>query len=177
MYFLLSKLEWIREHENPDALNEQEELIYVPEPANVPEYIIYTHYKASVQFYKGNITGAIQTLNSLINEVSFKDILHSEIETKLFSALLLLFSEKYDQAETVLRSISRKIADEDNEIKYHKALLFIKFLKTALTNKSGNKLEKLTEMYQLLTATNTGNTRLLPYLRIDKDHLKRLSKI
>lgn len=177
VHFLIAKLEWMLVQEQTDTLNEDEELIYIPEPVNIPEYIIYKHYKASLQFYKGSITEAIQTLNSLINEVSFKDILHSEIETKLLLTLLLLLSEKYDQAETALRSITRKINDEDNEIKYNAALLYIKFFKTALTSKSSGKLEKLTEISQLLTATNVGNARILPFLNIDKDHLKRLSKI
>jgi hypothetical protein len=177
IHFLISKIEWNYASNSLDNLDEKEEMIYIPEPENVTEYIIYKLYRASVFFYKNKIQEASQTLNSLINEVSFKDILHSEIEAKLFLTFLFLLSEKQDQAEITLRSISRKIADEDNEIKYFAALLYIKLFKTALSNKAPGKLDKLKEINQLLITTNTGPNRILPYLNISNDHLIRLSKL
>jgi hypothetical protein len=177
MHFLISKLEWNYANNTLENLNENEEFIYEPEQENVTEYIIYKLYKAAVFFYKNKIQEASQILNKLINEVSFKDILHSEIETKLFLTFLLLLSEKHDQAEITLRSISRKIADEDEDVKYYAASLFVKLLKTALASKTPGKLEKLKEIQQLLKAVNTGPNMILSYLNINSDQLLRLSKI
>lgn len=177
IHYLISRIEWNYAGNTIDNLDEKEELIYIPEPENVTEYIIYKLYKAALLFYKNKIQEASQTLNNLINEVSFKDILHSEIEAKLFLTLLFLLAEKHDQAEITLRSISRKIADEDNEIKYFAALLYVKFFKTVLSNKAPGKLEKLKEIHQLLNATNTGPNRILSYLNISNEQIVRLSKL
>jgi hypothetical protein len=94
---------------------------------------------------------------------------------KLFQILLFLLSEKSDQAEITLRSISRKITEED-EIKYHAALLFIKMFKIALANKSAGKLEKLTETWKLISLTNTGPESILSNLHISQQQLLKLSR-
>jgi ACT domain-containing protein len=177
VHFLISRLEWNYANNTLDNLNENEELIYVPEQEDTTEYIVYNLNKAGLLFYKNKIQEASQTLNKLINDVSFKDILHSEIEAKLFLILLLLLAEKQDQAEIILRSISRKIADEDNEIKYFAALLYIKLFKTVLTGKATGKLEKLKEIHQLLKATNTGQNMVLSFVNISDEQLIRLSKL
>lgn len=177
IHFLISKIQWNYMNKTLDTLNEKEELIYEPEPDNIPEYIIYKQYKALLHFYKGKIAEAAQILNKLINDVSFKDILHSEIEVKLFQIFLLLLSEKPDQAEITLRSISRKIADEQDEVRHHAALLYVKLFKTVLANKTSGKLEKLTETWKLISLTNTGDNRILPNLHLSQENLVRLSKI
>jgi hypothetical protein len=177
LHFLSSRLQWHYMNKTLDNLNEKEELIYEPSAENVTEYIIYKKYKAFLFFYKGKINEATQTLNKLINDVSFKDILHSEIEVKLFQVFLFLLSEKSDQAEITLRSISRKITDEDDEIKYHSALLFIKMFKSILANKVNGKQEKLNEIWKLITATNTGPHNILPELHISQEQLTKLAKL
>lgn len=177
IHFLISKIEWSYIGNTISELNENEEFIYEPEESNLAELIIFRQYKAAVYFYKNKIQEGVQTLNNLINEVSFKDTLHSEIETKLFLILLLLLVGKHDQAEIALRSISRKIADEDNEIKHHSALLYIKLFKTALANKTSGKLEKLIDIQQLLLATNGGPYKILSFVNISNEHLVTLSKI
>jgi hypothetical protein len=176
MHFLISKIEWNYTGNTISELNENEEFLYEPDESNPAELIIFKQYKAAVYFYKEKIQEAIQVLNKLINEVSFKDILHSEIETKLFLILLLLLIQKSDQAEIVLRSISRKLADEGDDIKYYAALLYIKLFKAALTNKTTGKLEKLKDINQLIMATNTGPNKILSHVNISNEHLVTLSK-
>jgi hypothetical protein len=176
-HFLPSKLQWHLQNKTIDILNEKEELVYEPDAEDQTEYIIFKQYKAYVNFYKGKVTEALQILNKLLNDVSFKDVLHAEIEVKLFQIFLLLLAEKLDQAEITLRSISRKIADEDNEIKYHAALLYVKLFKMILANKPAGKLEKLTETWKLISSANTGPERILPNLQISTEHLNKLSKL
>jgi tetratricopeptide (TPR) repeat protein len=175
-HFLLSKVQWHFVNKSIDSLNENEEFIYEPQEDNVTEYIIYKQYKALVYFYKNRISEATQTLNRLVNEVSFKDILHSEIEVKLFLVLLFLLAEKSDQAEITLRSISRKITEED-EIRYHAATLYIKMFKAVLANKTAGKLVKLTEIQKLISVSNNGPDSILPYLHLSADHLNKLAKL
>lgn len=177
MRFLISKLEWHQSNNKTAELNLNEDFIYVPETSNMPERILYKHYLAAVNFFNGKTNEAAQCLNSLLNEVSFKDLLHGEIETKLFLTLLLLLSDKYDQAEIIFRSVSRKIQDEDNEIKHHSAILYVKMLKIVFAGKATNKLEKLKEVYQLFAATNLGPNKILSYIKLDDKHLLTLSKV
>lgn len=177
LHFLVLRIQWHYMNKTMDLLNEKEELIYEPGPDNVSEYIIYKQYKAFLFFYKGKIAEATQTLNKLINDVSFKDILHAEIEVKLFQVFLFLLAEKLDQAEITLRSISRKISDEDDEIRHHAALLYIKLFKTVLANKANNKESKINDIWKLITATNTGPDRILSNLHISSDQLQLLSKL
>ncbi|MDF2436017.1 MAG: hypothetical protein K0Q95_393 [Bacteroidota bacterium] len=175
MHFLVSRINWHYLNKTIDELNDNEELIYEPEPENASEFILFKQYKAYLSFYKGKIPEAVQTLNKLINEVSFKDVFYAEAEVKIFLTILLLLAEKSDQAEIILRSISRKLSDED-EPKYHTASLYIKFLKTVLANKSTGKQEKLSELYKLISANNTGPDSMLGNLHLSKDQIMKLSR-
>ncbi|MCW3084708.1 MAG: hypothetical protein JWP12_2074 [Bacteroidetes bacterium] len=176
IHFLISRIEWNYANNSIEAIINEEPLEYVPIEENTVEQIINKQYLAAICFHKGNFSEGALILNSLINDVSFKEMLHLEIETKLFMILLLLLCEKPDLAETTLRSISRKIP-EDEEIKHHTAMLFIKLFKTALTNKVTNKLEKLKDIEKLISVTNTGPGKILAFMHMEPQHLVKLSKL
>lgn len=176
LHFLITKIEWHLIHNNLNEIDIEASLIYEPNVDNPSELSIYKHYRAALLFNKGLYAETIQCLNSLINEVSFKDTLANEIETKLFLIICLLLTKKYDQAEITLRSISRKITDADNEIKYHAALLYIKLFKTALAGKNSDKQEKLLTIYALIEATNTGASKVLRHVKLNAKQLEDLSK-
>jgi hypothetical protein len=176
IHFLISKLELNLQNNTINEVDEEAAPVLELTPENITEYIVFIHYKAAVLFYKEKYSEAGQLLNNLINEVSFKNMLHAEIETKLFLTLLLLLAEKTDQAEIVLRSLTRKMAEENDESKFQIAQQYVKLLKLAIANKTPGKPEKLKEAYQLLTAINTGTYATLPYVRISDAHLKKISR-
>lgn len=176
IHFLKSRIHWHYVNKNIEQLNENEELVYEPEPEDVAEYIIFKLYKAHLLFYKNKISEATQLLNKLINDVSFKDILSAEVEVKIFLTLLLLLAEKSDQAEIILRSISRKLT-EDDEIKFQTAFLYIRLFKAVLTNKNTGKLEKITGIYKLISSANQNFDSVLGNLHLSNEQLQHLSKI
>jgi hypothetical protein len=175
MHFLVSRINWHYLNKSIGELNDDEELIYEPEPEDISEFILFKQYRAYLSFYKGKYSEAIQALNKLINEVSFKDIFYAEAEVKIFLTILYLLAEKSDQAEIILRSISRKLADEE-EVKFHTASLYVKFLKTSLANKNAGKQEKLSELYKLISASNTGPDSMLGNLHLSGEQILKLSK-
>lgn len=176
IHFLVSRLEWNYQNNSIDSLLREDALTYVPGEENSVEQILHKHYNAALLFYEGKFAEAAQVINALINEVSFKEMLYLEVETKLFSILLLLLAEKLDLAEITLRSISRKIADSDDGNRYENAQQYIRLFKIVLANKASGKLEKLKEAEKILSITNIGPNRVLPFLQLEEPHLLRLSK-
>lgn len=175
--FLISKIEWfLLEKKEEELINEEEVHSYEPDLTNVNGFTYFKLYKASAEYYSKNYPLAIQTLNQLINEVSFKNILFSELETKSFIALVNIICDRHDKAEINIRSVSRKITDENDEIKYGPALLFIKILKTSSSPKSNGKLDKIIELNQSLEIANKGKYAFLPYIKLNEAILKLLAK-
>lgn len=176
-HFFISKTEhFLLENKESELINEEELYVYEPDINNVGGYIYFHFYKACAEFYSKKHTVALHTLNNLINEVSFKNISFPESETKSFIALLNIICERHDQAEINIRSVSRKIADEDDEVKHHCANLFLKIIKTATSPKTSGKLDKMTELNNLLLSINKGKYAFLPFLKLDEDTLKLLAK-
>lgn len=175
IHFLVSKLEFNNANNSMEQVLAEGGLNYLPAEDNAVEQIMYAHYNASLLYHEGKFAEAAQLLTALINDVSFKELFFLEVETKFFYILLLLLAEKLDNAELTMRSISRKMADED-DVKYHTASLFIKLFKIVLANKASNKLDKLKEIERLISATNVGPNKILSFVQVEQAHLVRLSK-
>jgi hypothetical protein len=107
-------------------------------------------------------------LNSLLNEVSFKNFAHSEIEIKLFLAYLQIIKGNETQAESLIRSVSRKIKETFSEGEYANALAFIKFLKQVNSPKKTDE-ESFTRILKSFSLfNNIQHFSLLGFLRLDK---------
>lgn len=175
--FLISKIEWfIIEKKEATLINEEEVHSYEPDVTNLNAFVYFQFYKASAEFYAKNYTATLQTLNKLINEVSFKNISFSEMEAKTFLALVNTICGRHDQAEVNIRSVSRKITEENDEIKYAAASLLLKIIKTSSSPKKNEKLEKMIETNHLLAVTNVGKYSFLPYIKLSEETLKLLAK-
>lgn len=176
-HFLISKIKWfLLEKKEAELINEEEVHSFEPDVTNVNGFVYFQFYKASAEFYAKNYSAALQTLNKLINEVSFKNIPFAEMEAKSFLALVNTICDRPDQAEVNIRSVSRKIADENDDEKYEIASLFIKIIKTSASPKKNEKLEKMNEINHLLNNTNVGKYAFLPYIKLNEEILKSLAK-
>ncbi len=175
--FLISKIKWfLLEKKEAELINEEEVHSFEPDVNNVNGFVYFQFYKASAEFYSKNYTASLQTLNKLINEVSFKNISFSEMEAKSFLALVNTICDRHDQAEVNIRSVSRKITDENDDEKYGAASLFIKIIKTSASPKKNDKLEKMIEINHSLDVSNTGKYHFLPYIKLNEEILKSLAK-
>ncbi|MCX6296136.1 MAG: hypothetical protein NTX97_08715 [Bacteroidetes bacterium] len=176
-HFLISKIEYYKIEKKENLLiNEEEFTNHGPNIEDLSSFVIFNYYKAAAEYYAGNHLQAIRILNNLINEVSFKNYPFAEMEIKSFLALLNIIADRFDQAEIIIRSVSRKIADEDNDVMYSIPLSFMKLLKTAISTKSANKFEKIKEQYQFFDSTNNGKYAFLRSLKLDEKTLQFLAK-
>ncbi len=176
-HFLISKIEYFKIEKKENQLIKEEDFAnHSPNIEDFNSFVIFNYYKAAAEYYAGNHLVAIRILNKLINEISFKNSPFAEMEIKSFLALLSIIADRLDQAEIIIRSVSRKIADENNEITYSIPLSFLKLLKTAISTKSANKLEKIKEQYQLFESTNNGQFAFLRSIKMDEKTLHLLAK-
>lgn len=76
---------------------------------NMHSIVLTDMYNALVYYYNGKIKEAIGVLNSLLNNISLKDLHFINIEIKLTLAYFYIKRKEYDLAEMVLKSASRKI--------------------------------------------------------------------
>lgn len=176
-HYLISKIEYFHfEKIENKLINEGEISEHEPNIHDISSYTIYHFYKAYAEFYAEKYSAAIQILNNLINKISYKNQPFTEIEIKSFLALLNIVCERYDQAEVIIRSISRKIINEDNSAKYYNANNFLKLLKTSASRKEKEKNEKLNELNTSFEAYNTGKYAFLKSLKLDEKTILLLCK-
>lgn len=177
--FLVSKIERYVQSGVEESLYEENKNTfaeYLPDMNDVPNYINYMKYLAMGSFYGKNYNESVSTLNQLLNEVSFKNYVHSEIEIKLLLALSYSMVNKYDPAFSLLRSVTRKLRELSETMDLENAVTFAKMLSLQMetTSKSSEaKLLKLRDKFELL---NQGNCRMLSFLKMDDAFIKTLAK-
>lgn len=177
--FLISKIERYNQLNDEGKLyeeNQQQLNDYTPDESDVPNYINYIKYLAAGAFHAKKYSESVALLNKLLNDISFKNYAHSEIEVKLFLALSYSMINKYDPAHSVIRSASRKIREMSEEMDYENATVFIKILSLQMDSNSKSAEEKLIALRNKFQLLNQGNTRMLEYLKLSDDFIKVLAK-
>ena len=142
---------------------------------DVPNYVNYVIYVAASKYYADKAAAASKLLSNLLNDISFKNHVHFEIEIKLFLALTYLFCDKYDLSWTLVRNTTRKIRDLNKDMSYDNAVVFASMLQTQNSQKGDvkGKLLQLRNKFELL---NTGPKRMLSFLKMDDSFLEQLVK-
>lgn len=149
-----------------------EELKKIVNKDNSPLYISFCLAEAAGLFIKEKYSACGSVLQQVLNEVVIKNYIFAEIEVKLFLSFVLLIQKEYTQAEAPLRSISRKLADNELSTKYGNAYSFSKLLRIALNNNQ-KKQEKIQVAYEDFEMRNTVGTPILKYVDI-KNNLDKL---
>ena len=134
---------------------------------NSANFILFNHYKAALAFYEYRYSDAIQILNKLLRETSFKENPFSEIETKLFLAMLYFFNNNKEHASLILRNTIRKINKENENERFHQAFHFIKLLRS-MGKKRGLRTDKNNVILnQDFAIANSGKYGILKFLLVD----------
>ena len=144
--------------------------------ADVPNYINLNIYKAACAYYSKKYSEAAKILYEILQGVNFRNVFHAETEVKLFLALCFSMCNKYDQTESTLRSVSRKIADNLEEGSYENASTFVKMLKLQMTSEIKNMEEKFIKHRNEFLKQNIGTERMLGFIKLDDVFLKEFSK-
>lgn len=162
--FLLSKVRFLGEQNRIDELiNEAENLILI-DPEDVYSEILYNVYKAMQYYYSGKIKDAINLLNETINYNSFKDNFHINMEVKLTLAFFYIQIKEFDVADSILKSIYRKIKTDSMEM-YANALELIKVFGVDVSQKENTKTVKQKDTFMLFLAKNNDKSELLGHLQ------------
>ncbi|MBA3901835.1 MAG: hypothetical protein H0X62_16810, partial [Bacteroidetes bacterium] len=150
---------------------------YTPEKYDNFSFINFQLYIAAYQLYQKKYNEAAGHLNNIMNEVSLKHYPHAEIESKLFLALVYTIEDKVGQAESVIRSVTRKIKDLNEDGSYENGMIFIKLLKTFHSSSKKADHEKLTKLLNKFNNFNNHNHfALLKFLNLDDSFIDSLVK-
>ena len=177
--FLISKIEhyiYLGREEELYGENQAVFSRYSAEKDDTPNYIYYNLYLSSSAYYAKKYQESIKILVGLLNDISFKNYPHAEIEVKLFLALVYSFANKYDLAWNILRSSSRKIRELNKDMSYENAAIFTKILKAQIgSQKKGIeiKIRNLKTNFELL---NQGPKRMLEFVKMDDRFVAKLSQ-
>lgn len=134
-------------------------------------------FKAAVEMETGNYQKAAAVLNDFLNDNTLKSMFIAEYNIKLLLVLMLLCSEKTDQAEIQFRSISRKITSlENKEILQPGVNEWISLCKLVLAG-GADKKAKLREAVDAVNKVRKGSNALLPHIRINEKVTGILQKL
>jgi hypothetical protein len=177
--FLISRINHHIENNAEQELYEQNKLLfanYEPDKNDVPNFINFAKYIAAGAFHAKRYQESVQHLNSLINAISFKNYPHAEIEIKLLLALNYVLINKYDPATSLLRSVTRKIRELNDDMGYENALIFYKVLAVQMSSSARQADQKMSQLFSRFELLNQKSNRMLEYIRIDENLIKQLSQ-
>lgn len=177
--FLVSKLERYIMNDMEKNLHEENTTLqenYEPDKMDIPNYINYMKYLAVSSFYAKKYQEAVGILSRLVNDVSFKNYPHAEIEIKLLLALFYSMINKYDPANSLMRSVARKVRESEDEAGYENASIFNKILSLQMSSSARDVEQKIRQQFQRFEMMNTGSNRMLEYLKFDDAFIKHLAQ-
>ncbi|MBI2968975.1 MAG: hypothetical protein HYY40_14330 [Bacteroidetes bacterium] len=178
--FLLSKMERavllgteVRLYEENNQMFKNFEI----DKKDVPNVINYCVYLSLSAFYAREYKTAIKILQGLINDVSFKNFIHAEIEVKLLLVLSNLMGGEYDLAWNVLKNITRKIYEVNKTGEYDNALTFSSLLRVSISGQKSKTIkESLVKHKKRFELANSGTKRMLTWLKMDDAFIDALAR-
>jgi hypothetical protein len=137
--------------------------------------IFYSMSYSFICLAANNLSTAIQTLNNLLNNHSVKNLVQSEIESKLFLSLLYILTGKTELSEGLLRSVAKRVTENDLVYAQDYTSL-MKLLRIASSNKKeSDKLTKINELSGKLNFKRNNSFSFLRNIHFDLQLNKRLS--
>jgi hypothetical protein len=176
--FLISKIErYVQMDITGNLLEESHTDLaeFEPDVNDIPNYVNYVIYKAGSAYYNEDYGDASMHLSGLLNDVSFKNHVHADIEVKLFLILTYSLQNKYDLAWNLLRSVTRKLKELNKSGGYENSIAFANMLK-AQDQQSGGLNEKISKQVNNFKLLNECPNKMLSYLKLDEAFIKLLSK-
>lgn len=175
-HFLISRLEFLSKQDRLDELESEEQALHFEtSPEELAAYCFVAIHHTMRHFYAGRYLESTRILNQALNEAGLKNYTHTEIELKLLQALCCCMCNRYEQADLLLRSVSRKLTELNKSGEYEQAGIFVKMLRLQMNSESKGVEEKLRGMRDRFLLLNNGNKRMLGYVRMDDTFIKKLS--
>jgi hypothetical protein len=137
-------------------------------------YVSLKKFLATSKYYARDYQGAAKKVNELRNQLSMKQYIYSDVDSKLFQALNYCIIGDDSLCMQILSSLKRQIREQESE--FESARFFMKLLKTALKPADyRRKIKKITEMLGEFDEMNVGVFPVLKTIRLDENVLRRIS--
>lgn len=174
--FLLTKIERYCRLGNENLLYEENKILFDEfevDKEDIPQYVIYTCYRAIGCYYADKYDEAARWINSMLNEVSLKKYPIAQMEVKLFLALQYCLMKDYELFNQLINSVQRQVRllgkDQVNHV-----LLYTKIMKSTLNDVRRTKDSRIQGYISKLKAVMPSYFSPLKYIKLDEDFLSRL---
>lgn len=147
--------------------------------ASLLDHVSYAHYmihKAATAFFVGKYRKAVKHLNRLQQDVMFKNMVHAEIEVKVFLILCHSMSRNFPEAKDQIKSLSTKLRNHNLTKRYQHVISLMKFFRIAIKRsmvKTRYSTIKLAEYRDTFIRQNTGRDQILPFISWQDDGIIR----
>jgi hypothetical protein len=175
--FLLSKLHRSLAKSDEKALCDENKKLFEDfevDKQNVPQYVIYTSYRAISCYFSGKYEESARWINQMLNEQSLKKNPNTMLEIKMFLALqycLIKDNELYNQlSNSILRQVRLMGKDSCEHI-----VLLNKIFKVSITPGRKGKYQKIESMMEKLETSIPSYFTPFRYLNLKQDFIERLS--
>ena len=136
-------------------------------------YVSLKKFLATSKYYARDYQGAAKKVNELRNQLSMKQYIYSDVDSKLFQALNYCIMGDDSLCMQILSSLKRQIREQESE--FESSRFFMKLLKTALKPADyRRKIKKITEMLGEFDAMNVGVFPVLKTIHLDENVLRRI---
>ncbi|MES2388586.1 MAG: hypothetical protein V4543_11350 [Bacteroidota bacterium] len=173
--FLLTKLDRAIRTETEGSLYVENKEIFEEfecDVNDVPKYLIYVCYRALSCFFAGKYDEAHRYLNGLLNDLSLKRFPQALIEVKLLLTLQYCLLRDFELFNQSVNSIQRQIRLL-NQGDDH-STLFIKLMKTAITETRPGKAAKIKSMAEKIRAKGVGHFSPIMIICSDDRFLEKM---
>lgn len=175
-HFFISKMDYAIVNQQVDELYAESDLLnYEVDIEDSAGYALFNYYRAAVAFYGNNYSEVIKILTQLSNEINFVENPFIGIDIKIFLALTHILNGTPMQADILVKSATRKIAEIDDDVKHRPHLLFIALLKVALSPKTNDRLKKIRILNRGFQVANKSAHRALEFLKLNESAIKQLA--
>jgi hypothetical protein len=175
--FLLTKIERYLRIGTENLLYEENKILfdeYEVDIEDVPQFVIYTMYRALGCYYADKYDEAARIVNNLLNVLSLKKHPFAQMEVKLFLALQYCLLKDYDLFNQLINSIQRQVRILGKEHCTH-ILLYTKIMKSSLNDVKKSKSTKIQGNINKLRNVLPKHFSPLNYIKLDDEFISRLS--
>jgi hypothetical protein len=167
--FLQSRLIFLQENGRLDELGEEREEDLLFDDDDKHTAVLLCLYKAMKLYFRGKPTEAAAILHDSLNQANFRDYYHISAEVKLTQAFMYLEKGEFELADSLLRSLGRKLYTESG-LNYPNVKDIIKVLSAQAKDSRSRPTARQKDDFMLFVAKNTREkavlAHLLPVLRI-----------
>jgi hypothetical protein len=164
--FLVSKIAFLQENGRTSELLKEGALILIYDGEDVHTKVLLGIYHSMICYYSGKYKETSVKLNELLNENSFKDYFHINTDIKLTLAFIYIILKDYDLAESITKSIYRKIKTEKIE-NYSNVLDLIKVFDADIKQNNGKITQRQKDDITLFAARNINESEVLQHLQAE----------